>query len=298
MSPSIFYFLLYLHILSFSLLPLPLSPCFSQFTPLLFLPFCLFFYILSIHLSLPSHNLSLYRAIFSLCYSSSLLLRQILPPLYISPCHSPITAIFPFLSFFCLLLTSFSHYFLPSHFSPFPFLSFASLSSPARYPALWHQDSNRRKPRVDLWPGVYGWPDQAGLLLLPLCLQAEAGELRERPVAANQLHLPAWLWGHSAGLQDLRVPLVSNPYYCTVHKSKHLVQVLKKALNWGFPFMWHLLSTAETWKHSYVDFYKYFGLMFQGWVECSIFFFSLKKLATEVACNYRILQPKFLSSSV
>ena len=118
----------------------------------------------------------------------------------------------------------------PLYLSFLPLLNFSLLSSRARYPALWHQDSNCRKPWVDLWPGVYGWPDQTGLLLLSLCLQAKARELWECPVTAHQLHLPARLWGHCARLQDLRLPLVSNPYLCTVHKREHLAQVLENYL--------------------------------------------------------------------
>ena len=78
-----------------------------------------------------------------------------------------------------------------------------------RQPALRVQDRDRWQPRADLRPGVHGRPHQAGLLLLPVRVEAEARELRECAVAADQLHLPAGLGGHRAGLPDLRLPVVS-----------------------------------------------------------------------------------------
>lgn len=114
--------------------------------------------------------------------------------------HSPFI-LFSFLSF-SILLTTF----------PFPVHNVHYSTYPLRYPPLRHQDSNCWKSWADLWPGVYGRPHQAGLLLLPFSLQAQAGELRERPVTADQLHLPAGLWGHRAGLQDLWLPLVSDSF--------------------------------------------------------------------------------------
>lgn len=122
--------------------------------------------------------------------------------------------VFSIFSFSCLFLGLHSHHFC-SHFS-FLFLylcpSFSYSSYPStRHPALRHQNSNCWKPRVDLWPGVHGRPHQAGLLLLPFCLQTEARKLRERPISAHQLHLPAGLWRHRPRLQDLRISLVSSP---------------------------------------------------------------------------------------
>lgn len=157
-------------------------------------PTCLFFLSLTSSPTCPvcpsPINMSWCLLVFSISSSSS-------------HCHSPLTSITPFKFPAISLSVSriFSLLLHPSH----------SLSSPARYPAIRHQDSNCWKPRVDLWPGVYGWPDQAGFLLLPLCFQTQTGELWECPVATHQLHLPAGLWGHCAGLQDLWLPLVSNP---------------------------------------------------------------------------------------
>lgn len=98
-------------------------------------------------------------------------------------------------------------------FPLFPVHNFHYSTYPLRYPPLRHQDSNCWKSWADLWPGVYGRPHQAGLLLLPFSLQAQARELRERPVTADQLHLPAGLWGHRAGLQNLWLPLVSDSFF-------------------------------------------------------------------------------------
>lgn len=89
-----------------------------------------------------------------------------------------------------------------------PFSPLSPLSP--RHLALRHKDSDCREPWVDLWPGVHGWPDQAGLLLLPVGLQAETRELRERPVPAHQLYLPAGLRGHRTRLPHLRLPLVGD----------------------------------------------------------------------------------------
>uniref|UniRef100_A0A3Q2HEP5 Metallophosphoesterase domain containing 1 n=1 Tax=Equus caballus TaxID=9796 RepID=A0A3Q2HEP5_HORSE len=47
-----------------------------------------------------------------------------------------------------------------------------------------------------------------GFLLLPVRVEAEARELRERAVPADQLHLPAGLGGHRARLPRLWLPVV------------------------------------------------------------------------------------------
>lgn len=229
----------------FLLLPVPpRSVCHPSFSHFLFLtpsttsPTSL--YPLSMSLCLPQFSISSRTwpsssiLVPSLAYTSPIpVLLIYTTPLVFSSIPS-LSGSFIFLLLCCTSSVIRHPIFPPLLFPPylsFPsLLNFSLLSSCARYPALWHQDSNCRKPRVDLWPGVYGWPDQTGLLLLSLCLQAKARELWERPVAAHQLHLPAGLWGHGAGLQDLRLPLVSNPYPCTVHKSEHLVQVLENYL--------------------------------------------------------------------
>lgn len=226
----------------FLLLPVPpRSVCHPSFSHFLFLtpsttsPTSL--YPLSMSLCLPQFSISSWTwpsssiLVPSLAYTSPIpVLLIYTTPLVFSSIPS-LSGSFIFLLLCCTSSVIRHPIFPPLLFPPylsFPsLLNFSLLSSCARYPALWHQDSNCRKPRVDLRPGVYGWPDQTGLLLLSLCLQAKARELWERPVAAHQLHLPAGLWGHGAGLQDLRLPLVSNPYPCTAHKSEHLVQVLE-----------------------------------------------------------------------
>lgn len=78
-----------------------------------------------------------------------------------------------------------------------------------RHSALRDKNRYSRKPRADVWSGVHGGPDKAGFLLLSLCLQTQAGELRERSVTAHQLHLPAGLWCYRQGLPNLRLAVVS-----------------------------------------------------------------------------------------
>lgn len=141
--------------------------------------------------------------------------------------HSPFI-LFSFLSFSILLTT----------FPPFPVHNFHFSTYPLRYPPLRHQDSNCWKSWADLWPGVYGRPHQAGLLLLPFSLQAQAGELRERPITADQLHLPAGLRGHRAGLQDLWLPLVSDSF-CILElglRVQYVEYLLNKGLTLWFSY--------------------------------------------------------------
>lgn len=192
----------------FKVVPLFSFPGICHASPLCTDIFFLFLFPFSLFPTLSSFSscthLSLRSCHFFLFLSS---------PIYFSLWnHTPHSFFSPFFHFPSLLPLLHSNSIFSS-FSPFPVHNFHYSTYPLRYPPLRHQDSNCWKSWADLWPGVYGRPHQAGLLLLPFSLQAQAGELRERPVTADQLHLPAGLRGHRAGLQNLWLPLVSDSFF-------------------------------------------------------------------------------------